>query len=98
MWDFSIARGIGLMIKTAPFVLFRAAVYFAIAAAYVVATGTGAGIGYSIGGLGDAEFQASSVFWGGGIGFAVTAGVLYFLREYILYTVKAGHKIGRAHV
>lgn len=91
MWDFSIARGMGLMVKTAPFVLFRAMVYFAIAAAYVIATGTGAGIGYGLGGLGDAEFQASSVVWGGGLGFAVTAGLLYFLREYILYTVKAGH-------
>ncbi len=91
MWDFSIARGIGLMARTAPFLLFRAVVYFAIAAAYVVVTGAGAGIGYGIGGFGDEDFQISSTFWGGGIGFALTAGVLYFLREYILYTVKAGH-------
>lgn len=91
MWDFSVTQGMGLMIRTAPFVLFRAAVYFAIAAAYAIATGTGAGIGYGLGGLGDADFQAGSVIWGGGLGFALTAGVLYFLREYILYTVKAGH-------
>ncbi|OJF98217.1 hypothetical protein [Pararhizobium antarcticum] len=91
MWDFSIARGIGLMARTAPFLLFRAVVYFAIAAAYVVVTGAGSGIGYGIGGFGDEDFQFSSTFWGGGIGFALTAGVLYFLREYILYTVKAGH-------
>jgi hypothetical protein len=91
MWDFSIGRGIGLMARTAPFLVFRAAVYFAIALAYVLATGAGAGIGYGIGRFGDDDFQVSSTFWGGGIGFALTAGVLYFLREYILYTVKAGH-------
>ena len=91
MWDFSVRRGIGLMLKTAPFVMFRAAVYFAIAAAYVIATGAGAGIGFGVGSFGDSDFQASSAVWGGGLGFALTAGVLYFLREYILYTVKAGH-------
>lgn len=91
MWDFSITRGIGLMVRTAPFLLFRAIVYFTIAAAYVVVTGTGAGIGYGIGGMGDEDFQITSTFWGGGIGFVLTAGALYFLREYILYTVKAGH-------
>jgi hypothetical protein len=91
MWNFSITRGIGLMVRTAPFLLFRAIVYFTIAAAYVVVTGTGAGIGYGIGGMGDEDFQITSTFWGGGIGFVLTAGALYFLREYILYTVKAGH-------
>lgn len=91
MWDFSVARGLDLMFKTAPFVLFRAAVYFAVAAAYVIVTAAGAGIGYGIGAFGDADFQASSAIWGGGLGFALTAGVLYFLREYILYVVKAGH-------
>ena len=91
MWDFSIARGMSLMIRTAPFVLFRAIIYFAIAAAYVIATGTGAGIGYGIGGFGDTDFQVNSTLWGGGIGFGVTAAVVYFLREYLLYIVKAGH-------
>lgn len=91
MWDFSIARAIGLMVSTAPFLLFRAVVYFTIAAAYVIATGAGAGIGYGVGGFGDGDFRASATLWGGGIAFALTAGVIYFLREYILYTVKAGH-------
>ncbi|KKB12055.1 hypothetical protein VE25_09780, partial [Devosia geojensis] len=36
-------------------------------------------------------FRATSIFWGGAAGFGLTAGVLYFLREYILYMVKAGH-------
>jgi hypothetical protein len=91
MWDFSIARSLGLMAQTVPFVLFRCAVYFGIAVAYVLATGMGAGIGWGIGGLGDESFQASSALWGGVAGFGLTAGILYFLREYILYVVKAGH-------
>jgi len=91
MWDFSIGTALGLMRKTMPFLVFRVAVYFGIAVAYVVVTGTGAGIGYGIGGFGDADFRASTTAWGGGIGFTVTAGVLYLMREYILYIVKAGH-------
>lgn len=91
MWDFSIGRSLGLMARTAPFLLFRIAVYFGIAAALVIITGTGAGVGYGVGLIGDAEFQASSTFWGGTIGFGLTAGVIFFLRDYILYIVKAGH-------
>lgn len=91
MWDFSMGTAVGLMRKTAPFLLFRIVVYFGIAVAYVLATGTGAGIGYGIGGFGDDDFQASSTVWGGFIGFGATAGVLYLMREYLLYVVKAGH-------
>ena len=44
-----------------------------------------------MGAFGDADFQGSSTIWGGALGFGLTAGVLYFAREYILYIVKAGH-------
>jgi hypothetical protein len=91
MWDFSMGTSLGLMRKTAPFLLFRIAVYFGIAAAYVLVAGTGAGIGYGIGGFGADDFQANATMWGGIIGFGVTAGLLYLMREYLLYVVKAGH-------
>ncbi|WP_196258786.1 hypothetical protein [Pelagibacterium limicola] len=91
MWDFSISRSIGLMGKTLPFVIFRIIVYFGIAVAYVLATSVGAGVGWGIGAFGDEDFRIASIFWGGAIGFGLTAGVIYFLREYILYIVKAGH-------
>lgn len=91
MWDFSIARSLGLMGKTMPFIALRVVVYFGIAAAYVIVTGAGAGVGWGVGAFGDDEFRATSIFWGGTAGFGLTAGVLYFLREYILYIVKAGH-------
>ncbi len=91
MADFSFGVSMRLMRKTLPFIAFRMAVYFGIAAAYVIITGTGAGIGWGVGAMGDDDFQASATLWGGGLGFALTAGVIYFLREYILYMVKAGH-------
>lgn len=91
MWDFSITRALGLLARTLPFVIFRAVVYFGIAAALVIVTGAGAGIGWGIGAFGDEEFRASSTVWGGTIGFGATVGVLFFLRDYVLYIVKAGH-------
>ncbi len=91
MWDFSIGRTLGLMGQTAPFIVFRIIVYFGIAVAYVLVTGVGVGVGWGIGAFGGEDFRASSMAWGGIIGFGLTAGALYFLREYILYIVKAGH-------
>ncbi len=91
MWDFSFRRGIALMMQTMPFVLLRMAVYFGAALAWVLVTGTGAGIGWGIGALGDEGFRASATFFGGLTGFAIVAIVMYWLREYILYMVKAGH-------
>jgi hypothetical protein len=90
MWNFSIAKALGLMIRTAPFLIFRALVYFGIAASLVLVTGAGAGAGYGIGLLGDDEFQSTSTLWGGIAGFGLTAGVIFFLRDYLLYLVKAG--------
>lgn len=91
MWDFSIGRSFGLLVKTMPFVVFRIIVYAGIAVAYVLVTGIGAGVGWGVGAFGDDEFRGAAIFWGGAVGFGLTAGVLYFLREYILYIVKAGH-------
>ena len=91
MWDFSINRSLGLMVRTVPFIVFRMLVYFGIAVAYVLVTGVGAGIGWIIGAIGNPDFHAGMTFWGGAIGFVITAGVIYFAREYILYIVKAGH-------
>lgn len=91
MWDFSISRAMGLMARTAPFVLFRVIVYFGISAAFVIVTGTGAGVGYGVGAFGDDDFQATTTFYGAIGGFGLTAGVIFFLRDYLLYLVKAGH-------
>lgn len=91
MWNFSIRNSMAMMMQTMPFIILRCVVYFGITLAYILFTGIGSGIGWSIGGLGDEGFQASAAVWGGVAGFGLTAGVVYFLREYILYMVKAGH-------
>lgn len=91
MWDFDIGRALAAMIKTAPFIALRMIVFFGITLAYILVTGTGAGVGYGIGAIGDTDFQASSTFWGGAIGFGGVSVILYWVREYILYMVKAGH-------
>jgi hypothetical protein len=91
MWDFSISKALGLMVRTLPFLVFRMVVYFGISVAMILLTGTGAGIGYGIGVFGDEDFQATSTFWGGALGFGLTWGVVFFFRDYLLYIVKAGH-------
>lgn len=91
MWDFNVGQAVGLMMRTMPFIVLRLIIYFGITLAYILITGTGAGLGWGIGAMGDADFQGSTTVWGGVIGFGLTAAVLYFLREYILYMVKAAH-------
>jgi hypothetical protein len=91
MWSFSLSRALGLMVRTAPFILLRVFVYFGISAALVLMTGAGAVIGSGLGQFGGAAFQADGAFWGGAAGFSLTVGLVFFLRDYILYLVKAGH-------
>ncbi len=91
MWDFNVGQALGLMVRTAPFVIFRVIVYFGVTLAIILATGTGAGLGWGVGAMGDEGFRANATFYGGALGFGVTVGVIYFLRDYLLYIVKAGH-------
>lgn len=89
MWDFDIGRTLAIMARTWPFIALRLVVYFTITVAYIVATGAGAGVGYGLGQLSD---DPGAFAVGGGVaGFALVSAVLYWLREYILYIVKAGH-------
>lgn len=91
MLDFSISKSAHLVLKTFPFLLLRAAVYFGIAAAYVVVTTGAAGIGFGIGALAGQTGRTAGAFWGAIGGFAFMTFILWWLREYILYLVKAGH-------
>ena len=89
MLDFKTGRTLGLLARTAPFILLRVTVYAGIAVAYALAVAAGAGIGFlfgKIGGNGD-----TGAGFGGLIGFAAACGVLYWAREYLLYLVKAAH-------
>lgn len=89
MWDFKLGNVIGLMRKTLPFLIFRFLIYFAITLVAIAVTGGGAGIGWVAGSImGDAPAGAG---YGGLIGAGVVGAGLYFIREYLLYQVKAGH-------
>ncbi len=91
MWDFSVGRTFGIMASTWPFIALRLVVYFGITLGYVLATGTGAGIGYGVGHIFADGGPEGTAFYGGIAGFALISIALYWLREYILYVVKAGH-------
>src|SRR5688572_22778223 len=91
MWDFSIGTSLSLVLRTYPFMLIRAAVYFGIAAAFVVAAGGGAGIGWATGALAGITGRAPGAFWGAIAGMAVVGLMLWWLREYVLFLVRAGH-------
>ena len=99
MWDFEIGRTIGIVARTWPFVLFRIIVYFGITVAYIFTTATGAGIGYGTGHIFEtSDGPIAFAFWGGIAGFALVSMVLYWIREYILYIVKAGHIAVMVHL
>ena len=91
MWDFSLGRAFGMLLKTMPYLMFRVMVYFGIAIGYVLLCGIGAGIGYGIGSIGGADGAAGGAIWGGLIGLGAGSGIMFFMREYLLYVVKAGH-------
>jgi hypothetical protein len=98
MWDFEIGRTLGIVIRTWPFVLFRMIVYFGITLGYIVATGTGAGVGYGVGHIFADGGPEATAFYGGIAGFALISFVLYWIREYILYILKAGHIAVMVHL
>jgi len=87
--DFKLGEVISLLTRTLPFLVFRFVVYFAITLAYVLITGVGAGVGYGVGAIGGGAETGG--LYGGLIGFGLAGAAMYFLREYLLYLVKAGH-------
>lgn len=89
MKDFDLGAVLGLLGRTLPFLVFRFLIYFGITIGFVLITGIGAGVGYGIGTIGGSG--AGGGMWGGIIGFGIASTIMYLLREYLLYMVKAGH-------
>lgn len=89
MVDFKLGQVMSTLWKTKEFVLFRFLIYMGITLAYIIGTGSGGGIGYLFGKVGDNT--EAGVFYGMVGGFSLVSGVLYYVREYLLYLVKAGH-------
>ncbi|MER8855306.1 hypothetical protein NKI51_27030 [Mesorhizobium australicum] len=99
MWDFDIGRSVSIMMRTWPFIVFRMIVYFGITLAYIMATGTGASVGYGVGHIStDPDGPLSFAMWGGVVGFGIVSIAVYWIREYILYVVKAGHIAVMVHL
>lgn len=99
MWDFSIGRSVSIMMRTWPFIVFRMIVYFGITVAYIMATGTGASVGYGVGHIStDPDGPMSFALWGGVVGFGIVSIAVYWIREYILYVLKAGHIAVMVHL
>ncbi len=88
MWNFRIGRSFGLMLQTLPFIALRTAVYFGCSLLLI--------LGW-IGGPALGAYVAPASMWetGAWVGFAIgsvaSGTVVYFVREYFLYLVKAGH-------
>ena len=92
MWDFEIGKTLGLMARTFPFILLRMLVFFGISIAYLAAVGIGGLIGYGIGSVSsDPDAQSGFAFWGAIMGLGLVSFGIYWVREYLLYLVKAGH-------
>lgn len=91
MWDFSMGRALKMMLRTLPFIILRIVVYVGITLGYMLMTGIGVGVGYGIGAVGGEGARAGGAMWGGLIGFGLFGMFMYWVREYILYLVKAGH-------
>ncbi len=89
MKDFSLREVLGLMAKTAPFLIFRFLIYFGITVGFVIITGIGAAMGYGVGLI--AKNGPTGGMLGGLVGFGIATTIMYFVREYLLYLVKAGH-------
>jgi len=98
MWDFSIGRTLGVMARTWPFIVLRLIVYFLITLAYVLAVGAGAGLGWGVGHIFADGGPEGTAFYGGIAGFGFVSLALYWMREYILYMVKAGHVAVMVHL
>lgn len=91
MWDFSIGTSFSLVARTLPFVLLRLIVYLAISIGLTLGTGIGAGAGFGIGAAFHADNAILGALIGALLGLCVVFGVLWWVRQYILYLVKAGH-------
>jgi hypothetical protein len=81
MWDFSVGKALSAVIRTAPFVLLRLAVYVGIAFAYLFAAGFGAILGFGFGHFGsNPDAPAGGAFWGALIGFGLVSSALYLVK------------------
>lgn len=92
LWDFSISKSAGIVVRTWPFVLLRVAVYGLFAAVFLVMVVSGGIIGHqTLPMVFDGMVPMQGGIFGAFGGMALGGLVLRILREYSLYMVKAAH-------
>lgn len=91
MWDFSVGSSVSIIARTWPFLVLRTVVFGTFCAIFVILSASGAIIGHQLGPqhLDISAMQGATYGTIGGMWLAMA--VLYYLREYALYLVKAGH-------
>jgi hypothetical protein len=89
MWEFSVFRALGLLIRTWPFVLVRSAVHLAIAALLLVAAAAGAVAGRAL--AGGAGTPVDPAVWGGAAGLLIAGALIALLRGRLLYRMTVPH-------
>lgn len=91
MWSFSVGRSLGLVFRTWPFLVLRLGVYLLIALGYLVAVVVGSTIGWGIGHVSSAVPLEAGTLYGGVLGLILVTVFLWWVRDYLLYLLTAGH-------
>ncbi len=86
MWEFSVFRALGLMVRTLPFLLFRSAVCLTVAAALALAAGAGATAGRLL----EGEGPGFGAQWGAAAGLLLGLLLLSLRRGRFLHRITAG--------
>lgn len=89
MWEFSVFRALGLLIRTWPFVLVRVAVHLGIAATLLVAAGAGALAGRALAKAAGETVDGAAL--GGAAGLLIVAMLIALLRGRLLYRMTVPH-------
>lgn len=89
MVNFSVARAIGLVLRTWPFLVLRLVIWALVCAGYGAGVGGGAVMGLALGALWSSPAGGAAL--GALAGFAAASALLFWLRAYITYLLKGGH-------
>ena len=91
MWEFSVVRSLGLLLRTLPFLVARAAVQCGIAAAILLAAFVGAVAARRVEEPLSAILPGSVAVWGGLAGVLVAVALAHARRDWLLYRITTPH-------
>ncbi len=91
LWSFSIWRALGLVAATWPFLVLRLIVNLMIAMGTLLAVTIGAFLGWGLAHIVSSWPMDAAAIYGGLFGLVVLGIVLWWIRDYLLYLLTAGH-------